>query len=501
MKNPSLIAAASIVVAAFSLMNTSCKRQVAEVEYYENPVVHATAPDPSVIRADDGTFYMYATGSGYSIFRSNNMVDWVKVGTVFNDKNYPSLVRNDRKASLWAPEIRRIKDKWVLFYTLWFGKEWLSAIGYATADGPQGPFTDRGILIDSQEVGVEQSIDQFYFEDKGKSYLFWGSFRNIYAVELEIGDDLAITPDFDTMVQVAGNAYEGTNIWKRGKYYYFFASVGDYSGGENSTYRTVVARSKDVLGPYYDRKGVSIMDNGYEELLDRSESFSGPGHNAGLILDDAGQTWMYYHAYQLSNLRLQRQGMLDKVEWDKEGWPYIAGGQPSEKAEGPVVKNITVTEIEPEDLDVKYGADLLPAGTVAPAFTLKGPDGKEVSLEDFKGKYVVLDFWASWCPDCRNDVPKLKELAQKYASDKIAFLSVSFDTEKDKWTGYVDENGMDWTHVSPLMKWKETQISQDYKVNWIPSIYLIDPEGKVVKGTVMIGKLEKLLLKTAEQGL
>ena len=75
MKNPFLFAAASIVVAAFTLVTTSCKRQVSEVEYYENPVVHATAPDPSVIRADDGTFYMYATGSGYSIFRSNNMVD------------------------------------------------------------------------------------------------------------------------------------------------------------------------------------------------------------------------------------------------------------------------------------------------------------------------------------------------------------------------------------------------------------------------------------------
>ena len=143
----------------------SCKKTTQEPAFYENPVVHATAPDPSVIRAEDGTFYMYATGAGYSIFHSNNMVDWVKVGKVFNDDNYPKLVRNNRKASLWAPEIR--KDKYVLFYTLWFGTEWLSAIGYAAADGPEGPFTDKGILIDSREVDVEQSIDQFYFEDSG----------------------------------------------------------------------------------------------------------------------------------------------------------------------------------------------------------------------------------------------------------------------------------------------------------------------------------------------
>lgn len=476
------------------LASSSCRKTSGEPAFYENPVVHATAPDPSVIRAEDGTFYMYATGQGYSIFRSNNMVDWVKVGKVFSDETYPALVRNNRRASLWAPEIRKIKGKYVLFYTLWFGQEWLSAIGYATADGPDGPFTDNGILIDSREVDVEQSIDQFYFEDKGKSYLFWGSFRNIYAVELKVSDNVVITPDLDTKVQVAGNAFEGTNIFKRGKYYYFFASTGDYSGGEKSTYRTVVARSRNVLGPYVDRNGVSIMDNGFEEVLDRNEQFSGPGHNAGLVVDDAGQTWMYYHAYQLSNLKLQRQGMLDKVEWTRDGWPYIEGGKPSLKSEAPVVKDITVTEIEPEpDLDARYATGMLPKDTQAPAFTLKDPDGKKVSLEDFKGRYVVLDFWASWCPDCRNDVPELKGLWQKYASDKIAFLSVSFDTEKEKWTGYIKDNGMDWIHVSPLAKWKETQVSEDYKVGWIPSMYLIDPEGKVVFGTVMIEKMAKAL--------
>ncbi|MBR4757155.1 MAG: family 43 glycosylhydrolase [Bacteroidales bacterium] len=489
-----LLAAPALAAALLCLVSSSCRKTSGEPVFYENPVVRATAPDPSVIRAEDGTFYLYATGQGYSIFRSNNMVDWVKVGKVFSDENYPSLVRNNRKASLWAPEIRKIKDKYVLFYTLWFGTEWLSAIGYATADGPDGPFKDQGILIDSREVDVEQSIDQFYFEDKGKSYLFWGSFRNIYAVELNVTDDVVITPDLDTKVQVAGNAFEGTNIFKRGRYYYFFASTGDYSGGEKSTYRTVVARSKNVLGPYVDRNGVSVMDNGFEEVLDRNGKFSGPGHNAGLVVDDAGQTWMYYHAYQLSNLRLQRQGMLDKVEWTRDGWPYIAGGKPSARAEAPVVKDITVTEIEPEpDLDARYAVDMLPKGTPAPAFTLKDPKGRNVSLADFKGRYVVLDFWASWCPDCRNDVPELKKLFNEYASDRISFLSVSFDTEKEKWTGFIKDNGMDWNHVSPLAKWKDTKVSQDYKVNWIPSMYLIDSEGNVVFGTVMIEKMAKAL--------
>lgn len=334
-KKSILLAAVSLTLAASPALYA---KKASRSRYYENPVVRATAPDPSVIRTDDGMFYMYATGKGYSIFKSRNMTDWEPAGNAFTDETYPKMVRNGRRGVCWAPEIRKIGGRYVLFYTLWFGKVWLSAIGYAVSDTPEGPFHDKGILIDSREVNVEQSIDQFYFEDNGKSYLFWGSFRDIYAVELKISENGDIAPDFSTKVKVAGRAFEGTNIWKRGKYYYFFASVGNYAGGEKSTYRTVVARAENVLGPYVNRKGVSILDDGYEDLLDRNASFSGPGHNAGLILDDAGKTWMYYHAYQIDNLALKRQGMLDEVKWTKDGWPYISGGTPSSRSKTPKVK-------------------------------------------------------------------------------------------------------------------------------------------------------------------
>ena len=166
--------------------------------------------------------------------------------------------------------------------------------------------------------------------------------------------------------------------------------------------------------------------------------------------------------------------------------------QPSKKTAQAEEPAVTETAAE-EDLDLKYAADLLKKGEEAPAFTLKDPQGKEVSLSDLKGKYVVLDFWASWCPDCRKDVPRMKQLNEKYSSDRISFVGVSFDTDKDQWKGFIEENGMNWIHVSPMVKWKESQVSQDYKVNWIPSMYLIGPDGKVVFGTVVLDKLEKAL--------
>jgi arabinan endo-1,5-alpha-L-arabinosidase len=82
-----------------------------------------------------------------------------------------------------------------------------------------------------------------------------------------------------------------------------------------------------------------MLDNGYELILDKNDKFTGPGHNAGIVEDDAGQTWMYYHAYQLSNLDLHRQSMLDKVLWDEDGWPYIESGTPSDSAIAPIVKS------------------------------------------------------------------------------------------------------------------------------------------------------------------
>ena len=119
----------SLSVVLLAVVAVSCAQKQVEPVYYQNPVVRAEAPDPSVIRVADGSFYLYATGGNYSIYKSDDMVNWQKVGEVFNEETFPKEVRNDRKATLWAPEIRYIKDKYVIFYTMWFGTEWLSAIG------------------------------------------------------------------------------------------------------------------------------------------------------------------------------------------------------------------------------------------------------------------------------------------------------------------------------------------------------------------------------------
>ncbi len=136
-----------------------------------------------------------------------------------------------------------------------------------------------------------------------------------------------------------------------------------------------------------------------------------------------------------------------------------------------------------QDPDSLYAKDLLAVGTEAPAFpALK------------KGVWTVLDFWATWCPDCRREIPTVKKMNQKYGT-RAKFIGVSMDTDKAKLDSYTEANGVDWEQYSEFKKWKDTQISKDYHISWLPTMYLINPEGKVAYTTVLAERME---LKLAE---
>ena len=131
-----------------------------------------------------------------------------------------------------------------------------------------------------------------------------------------------------------------------------------------------------------------------------------------------------------------------------------------------------------QDLDEKYATDLLKAGTEAPDMRVgTGKDGKAVRLSDLKGKYVLINFWASWCPDCRRETPALQRLWQKYGEKGLQIAGISYDTNREAWQKYIADNKMVWWQYSELKKWKkETQSDRLYHINWIPTLYLIAPD-------------------------
>lgn len=135
-------------------------------------------------------------------------------------------------------------------------------------------------------------------------------------------------------------------------------------------------------------------------------------------------------------------------------------------------------------------------GTDALDFTQNDPEGKPVSLSSFKGKYVLVDFWASWCKPCRMENPNVVKAYQKFSPKNFTVFGVSLDKEKDPWLKAIKTDGLAWTQVSDLQFWNNSAAVL-YHVQGIPQNFLVDPNGKIVgrnlRGEALEAKLCELL--------
>ena len=304
----------------------------AEKLTYKNPVFNHDFPDPNLVEAKDGYYYAYSTQANWKkenfgdayfipILRSKNLVKWDVVGDALLKK--PGW---KTEGGIWAPDVTLHKNTYFLYYSFSTWGDEDPGIGVATSQKPQGPFTDHGKLFLSKEIGVTNSIDPFFFIHKRRPYLIWGSFHGIYGVELT-KDGLHVK---GKKFQLGGDAYEGSFIYKKNGFYYYFGSTGTCCAGDKSTYEVKVTRSRTFKGPYLDKDGKSLLENGGTLLLEKNpdkDGFIGPGHNGDIITDKAGQTWIMYHAFDKKE-PIRRVMLLDKLNWEN-GWPVIVKSQPS----------------------------------------------------------------------------------------------------------------------------------------------------------------------------
>jgi peroxiredoxin len=133
-------------------------------------------------------------------------------------------------------------------------------------------------------------------------------------------------------------------------------------------------------------------------------------------------------------------------------------------------------------------------GTTAPDFTQNDPDGKPVKLSDFRGKYVLIDFWASWCKPCRDENPNVVKAFKTYKDKNFTVLGVSLDQpgNKEDWLAAIKKDKLSWTQVSDLKFWKN-DVALLYGVRSIPQNFLLDPEGKIIGKNLRGQDLEKKL--------
>jgi thiol-disulfide isomerase/thioredoxin len=186
-------------------------------------------------------------------------------------------------------------------------------------------------------------------------------------------------------------------------------------------------------------------------------------------------------------------------EWDVENMVIlkkVSEAYQKRFKDSPVANTIANQVFQIESAYTEYVA-FNSGDKIAPEIALKNPAGKEVTLSSLRGKYVLIDFWASWCKPCRLENPNVVRLYNEYKDKGFTIFSVSLDNNADAWKMAIESDGLIWpNHGSDLLAWN-TPLVQTYGFQGIPYTVLIDKEGKIIetglRGTALERKLKELL--------
>jgi len=157
----------------------------------------------------------------------------------------------------------------------------------------------------------------------------------------------------------------------------------------------------------------------------------------------------------------------------------------------PQIKNLGYVKNIPAKINARKKSAI---GNIAPEFTAIDISGKKFSLSDFRGSFVLLEFWASWCIPCRADNVHLKKLYDSYRDRGLVIIGISLDDKKEKWVKAIMEDKLPWIHTSELNAF-ENKLARLYGVQPIPDNFLLDPQGKIIARQVKGNVLDDILKK------
>ena len=298
--------------------------------------------DPSTIVKCKDDYWVFYTGNGAPSAHSKDLVNWVRGprgGVITRQDWVAAAVPGNQGNNCWAPDVMKIGDKYFLYYAVsTFGSP-ISAIGLSTSPtldpaDPTYKWTDKGIVVQSQRSDNFNAIDPAIAKDAdGGLWLSFGSFwSGIKLIQLDPATGKRINPDSKIYALAHSSQIEASYIYHHDKYYYLFVNWGKCCNGVNSTYNIRVGRSEKITGPYLDKTGKDMMNDGGSLLLGSEDQFIGPGH-AG-IFDFNGKEMISFH-YEADDKRRNALA-IRPLTWDKDAWPVVERvPEPTPAAPGP----------------------------------------------------------------------------------------------------------------------------------------------------------------------
>lgn len=296
---------------------------------YPNPgtvtgstVVH----DPTMVRTPAGSYLLYATGGGLGHRRSADRTAFSAGADAFG--NRPAWwSRYSTVPEAWAPDVSYHGGTYLMYYAVSsFGSQ-TSAIGLATSrTGEPGSWSDHGTVVTSDTSSDHNAIDpNLFVDDDGTWWLSFGSWwSGIKMIRLDPATGKP-HPGDTTLHSLASRptgskAVEAPSVIKHGGFYYLFASYDTCCAGARSTYKIKVGRATSPTGPYHDRNGVALMNNGGTPVLESHGRYIGPGGQS--VLRDVDGDLLVYHYYDAQDNGTPKLG-VNPLKW-YGGWPVAS---------------------------------------------------------------------------------------------------------------------------------------------------------------------------------
>jgi len=339
--------------------------------------------------------------------------------------------------------------------------------------------TSELIPVDSTSLDESGNFILKGYTDIVRFFTLYASEDDFIILLIRAGDNISISGDANNLYTTY--AVEGSDDSKK---------IRELTSAQNKTLLRIRQLTKIFNDSIHSPDILKIkasLDTAYKEIVDSQRAYT-----FDFIHQNINSLASLMALYQQIG---PRQYLLDPVE-DFIYYNIVDSSLNIRYPESEAVRELhrQVVELREQLRVGEMTSRYLGKGIIAPEISLPGPDGDTISLSSLRGNYVLLDFWASWCPPCRHENPNLVMNYNKYHTRGFEIYHVSLDRSRDAWLKAIKDDSLNWIHVSDLRMWNSIVVPI-YHIQGIPMNFLLDKEGRIIEQNLQGEKLSSVLDK------